>query len=182
MAAAHEIAKEYPPLGEGKMTFEEFQAAHAESIKDPAAYWAKEAKERLDWFVPFTNTLSGDFEAGDIAWFTGGKLNVCYNAIDRHVNAGKGNDVAIVWEGDEPTDIKRITYLELQRRVSQIANALKASGVRKGDVVTVYMPMIAELPMTMLACTRRKFYLKQWLENFLYFESTDSQCLHPFVS
>lgn len=100
MAAAHEIAKEYPPLNtEGKMTFEEYKAAYAESIKDPAKFWAKEARERLDWFQPFVNTLSGDFEAGDVAWFTGGKLNVCYNAVDRHVNAGKGNDVAIVWEG-----------------------------------------------------------------------------------
>lgn len=134
--AAHEVAKVYPPLGKASMTFEEFKAAHAESIKDPGAFWAKEANERLDWYVPFTNALSGDFEVGDVAWFTGGKLNVCYNAIDRHVNAGKGDQVAIVWEGDEPNDIKRITYLDMQRKISQIANAMKTHGVKKGDVVS----------------------------------------------
>ena len=77
--------------------------------------------------------------AGDIAWFEGGKLNVCYNAIDRHI-ASKGDQLAILWEGDEPDDIRRFTYRELLRKVCQIANALKAQGVRRGDVVTVYMP------------------------------------------
>lgn len=79
---------------------------------------------------------------------------MCYNAIDRHVNSKDANDVAIVWEGDEPNDIRKITYNELLRKVSQIANALKAEGVKKGDVVTIYMPMIPELAMTMLACAR----------------------------
>ena len=139
---AHVIAKTYPALGKGAMTFDEFKVAHAESIKDPESFWAQQAKERLDWFVPFTNTLSGDFTAGDVAWFEGGKLNVCYNAIDRHVLAGKGNQVAMIWEGDEPTDVLRLTYLDLQRKVSQIANALKSQGVQKGDVVTIYMPMV----------------------------------------
>jgi acetyl-CoA synthetase len=124
------------------MSFEEFKAAHAESVKDPAAFWAKEAIERLDWYAPFTNALSGDFEAGDIAWFVGGKLNVCYNAVDRHVNNGKADQVAMVWEGDEPDDVLKFTYMDLQRKVSQIANALKAQGVKKGDVVTIYMPMV----------------------------------------
>lgn len=94
---------------------------------------------------------------GDVKFFPGGKLNVCYNAIDRHAfaNNGKGgNDVAMIWEGDEPTDTKSFTYNELLQKVSQIANALKSQGVKKGDKVTIYMPMIAELPMTMLACAR----------------------------
>lgn len=140
---SHLIEKTYPALGKGSMTFEAYKAAHAESIKDPAAFWAKEARERLHWYVPFSSTISGDFAAGDVAWFDGGKLNVCYNAVDRHVQAGKGDQVALVWEGDEPTDVIRFTYLELQRKVSKIANALKSQGVKKGDVVTIYMPMVS---------------------------------------
>jgi len=153
---AHEIAKEYPPIGEGKMTFEEYKEAYAESIKDPAAFWAKEARDRIDWFVPFKDecALGGGFEHGDVTWFAGGKLNVCYNAVDRHVTAGRGDQIAMVWEGDEPDDIRRITYLDLQRKISQIANALKSQGVEKYDVVTIYMPMTPELAMTMLACAR----------------------------
>lgn len=148
------IEKEFPPIGKGVMTLQEYKELHAESIADPGAFWGKQAKEYLDWFVPFQSTLQGDFENGDITWFTGGKLNVSYNAIDRHVLAGKGDQVAVVWEGDEPTEIAHITYLQLQRKVSQIANALSSVGVRKGDVVTMYMPMVPELLMTMLACSR----------------------------
>lgn len=135
--AAHEIAKLFPALEtEGKMSLEEYKKAHAESIADVGAFWGKEAKERLDWDVPFEQTLMGDFDAGDITWFAGGKLNVCYNAVDRHVKT-KPNQVAIVFEGDEPDDIRKITYIELQRKTSQIANSLIAKGVVKGDVVTV---------------------------------------------
>lgn len=154
--AAHEIAKEIPAIGvdDAPMSLDEYKKAYAASIADPSKFWSEEAKKRLDWFSPFTTGLQGDFDAGDISWFQGGKLNVCYNAVDRHVLAGKGDQVAMVWEGDEPTDIRRITYLQLQRKTCQIANALRASGVRKGDVVTVYMPMIPELAMIMLACAR----------------------------
>lgn len=152
--AAHHIAKLFPAIGEGAMTFEEYKKKYEESIADPSAFWAKEANERLDWFIPFQQSLQGDFHAGDITWFAGGKLNMCYNAIDRHVLAGKGDQVAILWEGDEPNEIRKITYLELQRKISQIANAMQSKGVRKGDVVTIYAPNVPELPMTMLACAR----------------------------
>jgi acetyl-CoA synthetase len=153
--AAHEIAKLFPALNtQGRPTLEEYKAKYAESIADVGAFWGKEAEERLDWFVPFKQTLQGDFDAGDITWFAGGKLNVSYNAVDRHVLNGKGDQVAIVFEGDEPDDIVKLTYLQVQRKVSQIANALLAKGVIKGDVVTIYMPMIPELAMTMLACAR----------------------------
>jgi acetyl-CoA synthetase len=152
--AAHDIAKVFPALGDAPMTFAEFQKAQAESCENVAAFWSVQAKQRLDWFVPFNTVLQGDFDAGDITWFAGGKLNVSYNAIDRHVAAGRADQVAMIWEGDEPDDIRRLTYRDLLRQVSQIANALTASGVRKGDVVTVYMPMVPELAMTMLACTR----------------------------
>lgn len=153
--AAHEIAKVFPALGtEGKMSFEEYKKAHAESIADVGAFWGAQAVDRLDWSQPFQRTLEGDLHAGDVTWFAGGQLNVCYNAIDRHVRNNKADQTAIVFEGDEPTDIRRITYLELQRKVCQIANALRSVGVNKGDVVTIYMPMIPELAMTMLACAR----------------------------
>jgi acetyl-CoA synthetase len=152
--AAHDIAKVFPALGDAPMSFTEFQKAQAESCANVAAFWSVQAKQRLDWFVPFNSVLQGDFDAGDITWFAGGKLNVSYNAIDRHVAAGRADQVAMIWEGDEPDDIRRLTYRDLLRQVSQIANALTASGVRKGDVVTIYMPMIPELAMTMLACTR----------------------------
>lgn len=101
--------------------------------------------------------MNGSLSKGDITFFPNAKLNVCYNAIDRHVYENNGKDaekVAMIWEGDEPDDVKRFTYTELLFKVSQIANALKSQGVTKGDVVTIYMPMIAELPMTMLACAR----------------------------
>ena len=151
---AHLIAKLFPALGDGVMSLEDYHQRHAASVADPGAFWGQQATEVLDWFVPFQQTLQGGLDEGDVTWFAGGKLNVCYNAVDRHVANGKGDQVAMVWEGDEPSDVKKLTYLDLQRKISQIANALKASGARKGDVVTIYMPMIPELPMTMLACAR----------------------------
>ena len=107
----------------------------------------------MDWFAPFTNVQSGTLEEGDVAWFENGKLNACYNAVDRWC-VDHGDDVAIIWEGDEPSDVKRITFTEMQKKIGKIANALKSKGVKKGDVVTIYMPMVPELAMTMLACAR----------------------------
>lgn len=154
---AHEIPKVYPAKGEDtEKSLKAFQNSYKESIQDPSKFWSSHAKELLEWFHPYdeSQVLSGDLTKGDVAWFAGGKLNVCYNAVDRHVKAGKGASVALLWEGDEPTDIKKITYQELLHKTCQIANALKSQGVKKGDVVTVYMPMIPELLMTMLACAR----------------------------
>ncbi len=133
-------------------SFDQYKKTHAESIKDPAAYWGALAKTELDWMTPFdeNKVLEGDLIKGDVRWFAGGKLNAAYNALDRH----NPDDLAIIWEGDEPDDIRRITFGEMLGKVSQIANALKAKGVKKGDVVTIYMPMIPELAMTMLACAR----------------------------
>ncbi|KAL3944553.1 MAG: hypothetical protein SGBAC_001373 [Bacillariaceae sp.] len=132
--------------------FDRYKKEHAESIKSPSKYWGKLAREVLDWEVPFDNhrVLQGDLTNGDVRWFSGGKLNVAYNALDRH----DPTKLAMIWEGDEPDDVRRITYGEMTNKVSQIANALKAKGVKKGQVVTIYMPMIPELAMTMLACAR----------------------------
>jgi acetyl-CoA synthetase len=129
-----------------------YEQEHKRSLEEPDLFWAEKALEYLDWEQPFDTVLQGDL--GSARWFTGGKLNVCYNAIDRHVEAGKGDQLALIWEGDEPTDIRRLTFLDVQEHVSRIANALLSQGVQKGDVVTIYMPMIPELAMTMLACAR----------------------------
>ena len=133
-------------------SFDKYKKTHAESIKDPAKYWGKLARTELDWITPFDEDriLEGDLTNGDVRWFAGGKLNAAYNALDRH----NPDDLAIIWEGDEPDDVRKITFGEMLGKVSQIANALKAKGVKKGDVVTIYMPMIPELAMTMLACAR----------------------------
>jgi acetyl-CoA synthetase len=132
--------------------FDKYKKAHAASIENPAKYWGKLATDVLTWDVPFDahRVLQGDLTHGNVRWFEGGKLNVAYNALDRHPR----EDLAMIWEGNEPTDVRRITFREMVDKVSQISNALKARGVKKGDVVTIYMPMIPELAMTMLACAR----------------------------
>jgi acetyl-CoA synthetase len=131
-----------------------YEAEHARSIANPCAFWRSKAEHFLDWEHPFQTDVDGTLADGDVTWFQGGKLNVCYNAIDRHVQNGRADQVAMIWEGDEPGDVVRFTYRDLQRKVSQISNALLAQGVQRGDVVTIYLPMIPELPMTMLACAR----------------------------
>ena len=133
------------------IVFEQYKELHRQSIEDPKSFWGKAAKEHVDWFRPFDKVLDGGFEHGDVRWFEGGKLNLSYNALDRHVNSAQANDIALIWEGDEPTDVRKLTYGEVLRKVCQIANAMIRMGVQKGDIVTIYMPMIPELAMTMLA-------------------------------
>ncbi len=155
----HAKAQVYDAIS-SNTSFSSYLTKLKESITDPSTFWNEEAKNRLTWFTEPPQdqpAFHGDLTHGDVKFFQGGKLNICYNAIDRHVyaNNGKGgDDIAMIWEGDEPTDTKSFTYSELLRKVSQIANALKSQGFQKGDKVTIYMPMIAELPMTMLACAR----------------------------
>ena len=151
---AHIVAPVYD--AKAASAFDKYKQDYAESIAKPAHFWAEQARERLTWERPFDphSVMRGSLDDGDITWFAGGKLNVCANAIDRHVNSKTANDVAMVWEGDEPGDVRRFTYADMLHKVSQISNALKSQGVKKGDVVTIYMPMIPELAMTMLACAR----------------------------
>ena len=136
----------------------QYHSTHAASIRDISSYWSGLATSKLEWFAPFPSgaVITGNFLDGSVSWFAGGKLNVCYNAVDRYCLApyNRGNETAILWEGDEPTSVKHISYHELHNSVCRIANALKAIGVQKGDVVTLYMPMVPELAMTMLACAR----------------------------
>ena len=131
-----------------------YKAMYARSIKDNEAFWGDMAKEMLTFSRPFNKVREGGFVDGDIRWFTGGKLNVSYNCIDRHVENGKGDQAAIIWEADEPGSGKTITYAELLRNVCRVANVLKSQGVQRGDVVTIYMPMIPETAYVMLACAR----------------------------
>jgi len=129
-----------------------YRELYAASLADPASFWAEQAR-RLDWFHPFARTLDGDFTDGAVSWFAEGKLNVAYNCIDRHLQ-DKRDQVAIIWEADDPGQARHITYGELHAEVCRIANVLTALGVGKGDRVCIYLPMIPELAYTMLACTR----------------------------
>ncbi len=126
---------------------------YEQSVKDPDAFWGEHGK-RLDWFKPYTKVKNTSF-TGKVAikWFEDGQLNVSYNCIDRHLKK-RGDQVAIIWEGDNPYDDKKITYKELYGHVCRLANVMKKHGVKKGDRVTIYMPMIPEAAYAMLACTR----------------------------
>ena len=132
---------------------EQYQAMYQRSIEDPDGFWGEMASEFLSWEQPWDKVVEYDFVKGEAAWFAGGKLNVSYNCIDRHLPE-RADQTALIWEGDDPADSKHITYAELKDKVSQLANALKARGVNKGDRVCIYMPMIPEAAYAMLACTR----------------------------
>jgi acetyl-CoA synthetase len=136
------------------ITAAQYEAAYAEALRDPDSYWGKQAA-RLDWAKPFTKVknVSWDPDNLSIKWFEDGALNVSANCIDRHL-AKRANQTAIIWEGDDPKDSKRITYKQLHEEVCKFANVLKARGVQKGDRVTIYMPMIPEAAYAMLACAR----------------------------
>jgi len=131
-----------------------YEKMYARSVQDNAGFWAEQAK-RIDWIKPFTKVKDVSYARKDvhIRWFYDGTLNVCYNCIDRHLDS-KGDDVAIIWEGDDPSRDLKITYRELHARVCRFANALKSLGARKGDRITIYMPMIPEAAIAMLACAR----------------------------
>ncbi len=126
---------------------------YQQSINDPEGFWAEQAKEFVTWSKPWTKVTEWDFHRGHIRWFEGAKLNVSYNCLDRHLET-RGDQVAIIWEGDDPNEDKKITYRELHAEVSKFANVLKSRGVKKGDRVCIYMPMIPEAAVAMLACTR----------------------------
>ncbi|TDG12646.1 acetate--CoA ligase [Seongchinamella unica] len=132
---------------------EQYQAMYKRSIDDPEGFWGEMASEFLSWDKPWDKVMEYDFVKGDAAWFAGGKLNVSYNCIDRHLPE-RADQTALIWEGDDPADSKHITYAELKDSVCRLANALKARGVSKGDRVCIYMPMIPEAAYAMLACTR----------------------------
>ena len=135
------------------MDDETYQAMYAESISSPETFWAKQAEKYVTWFKGWDRVSHADFGSGDIRWFEGGKLNASYNCLDRHLES-KGDDTAIIWEGDEPGDERLISYRELHSQVSRFGNLLKSRGVNKGDRVAIYMPMIPEAAVAMLGCAR----------------------------
>ena len=130
-----------------------YQEMYQLSIEKPEQFWAEQAGKFLDWSQPWHKVLDYDYPKGYIRWFEGGKLNVSVNCLDRHL-AQRGDQVAIIWEGDNPGHDKKITYKELHKDVCKFANVLKAQGVAKGDRICIYLPMIAEAAVVMLACTR----------------------------
>ena len=137
-----------------RTTAEQYAEHYRNSLERPDAFWAEQA-DRLDWVEKPSKIADWSFDPVDIRWFEDGRLNLCHNTVDRHVAAGRGETIAIIFEPDDPAgEVRRISYGELQRGVVRIANALKKLGVAKGDRVTIYMPMIPEGAMAMLACAR----------------------------
>tara|TARA_B110000971_G_scaffold123043_1_gene126007 strand:- start:1045 stop:3000 length:1956 start_codon:yes stop_codon:yes gene_type:complete len=130
-----------------------YQAMYRESITNPEKFWAKQAEEFLSWESPWQTVCDYNFERADATWFGGGTLNVSVNCIDRHLKE-RADQTALIWEGDEPTDDKKVTYRELHDKVSRMGNVLRDRGVKKGDRVCIYMPMIPEAAYAMLACAR----------------------------
>ncbi len=139
---------------------EEYKRQYRESIDDPAGFWGRIADESLEWFRKWDKVLEYDYsKIGEVKgpfvqYYIGGKLNAAYNCLDRHLESGKGDKVAILWQGEEVEDRRSFTYRQLHDEVSRLANVLKKRGVRRGDVVTIFLPMIPELPIALLACAR----------------------------
>jgi len=134
--------------------YAKYKEMYAASLADPDAFWREQAKV-LTWSKPFTKVKNTSFAPGNISikWFEDGRLNACYNCIDRHLEK-RGDQTAIIWEGDDPKDDKKVSYKELHALVCRFANVLKAKGVKKGDRVTIYLPMIVEAAVAILACAR----------------------------
>lgn len=133
--------------------FEKYQAMYQHSISDPQGFWSSQAEQFVSWFKKWDSVLDWDYHKGLIKWFDGATLNVTYNCIDRHLET-RANQTAIIWEGDNPSEDRHITYAQLHAEVCRFANALKTRGVGKGDRVCIYMPMIPEAAIAMLACAR----------------------------
>ena len=132
---------------------EKYEDMYQESVESPDSFWEKQAAEFLDWSVKWEQVYSADFSKGHSTWFLGGKLNVTANCIDRHLD-NRGDQTAIIWEGDDPSEHKKISYKELHEHVSKMGNVLRQRNVKKGDRVCIYMPMIPEVAYAMLACAR----------------------------
>ena len=153
-----DTSKTYPVpeafASQANLTPEKYREMYAASIADPAAFWGEQGK-RLDWMTPYTVVKDVSWETGDlhVRWYSDGVLNVTANCIDRHLET-RGDKAAFIWEGDNPGDSHTVTYRDLHTAVSKFANVLKELGVRKGDRVTIYMPMILEAAYAMLACAR----------------------------
>ena len=131
-----------------------YEELYRQADQNPEGYWAGRAEELISWSRPWDKVMDCDMDAARIGWFTGGRLNVSHNCLDRHVEKGLGDKTAIIWQGEPEDDVRRISYAELLTEVGRFANALKKLGVDRGDRVALYMPMVPELAVAMLACTR----------------------------
>jgi acetyl-CoA synthetase len=149
--------RQFPPIPEFVekahiKSLDEYMAMRKKAEDDFEGYWAEQAENYLTWYKKWDNVLEG--EMPNAKWFTGGKLNIAYNCLDRHIDEGKGDKVAIIWEGEPEGEAKTFTYSQLRDEVSKFANVLKKYGIKKGDRVCLYLPMIPELAIAMLACVR----------------------------
>ena len=152
------MIKKYPPIPKHRkkshiQSLGEYEKIYRKSIDEPEIFW-EEAAKRINWYETWNHVSKHDFVKGDINWFLGGKLNASYNCIDRHIQNGYGDQTAIIWEGNDPNQSKSFTYNDLLKEVSKFSNALKELGVQKGDRVCLYMQMIPELAIAILACAR----------------------------
>jgi acetyl-CoA synthetase len=155
---AHTSKEVFPPSEATKKrahldSMEAYQSMYDRSIADPEGVWEEQAHKELDWFHPFSKVREFEWEWGQAQWFLNGRLNVCHNCVDRHAST-RGSQIAIIWESDTPGEGRTIDYRELQREVCRLANVLRHRGIRKGDRVAIYMPMIPEAAFAMLACAR----------------------------
>ncbi|SFM35378.1 acetyl-coenzyme A synthetase [Ectothiorhodospira mobilis] len=148
----HEVPRTFAE--QANVNADQYEAMYRQSVEDPKGFWAEQAERYLTWFKKWDSVLEGDFE-GDVRvqWFQGGKLNVAYNCLDRHLDT-RGDQPALIWEGDDPGEDRTLTYRQLHEEVSKFANVLKDRGVQKGDRVSIYLPMIPEAAVAMLACAR----------------------------
>ncbi len=149
--------KEYPISTEfvqqAHVTPEQYDALYAQSIRAPKQFWGEKALKFITWFKPWNEVLTGSFEKANVSWFQEGKLNAAYNCLDRHLET-RANQVAILWEGDDPSEVRKLTYAELHEEVCRLGNVLKKQRIKKGDRICIYMPMIPEAVIAMLACAR----------------------------
>ena len=161
-------------------SLDEYRAIYDRSISDPEGFWAEQAEQRITWLKKWHTVRQYDYHKAEIGWYLGGKLNACYNCVDRHVEAGRGDDTALIWEGNDPTESRTYTYAELQAEVQKAGNALKKLGVVKGDRVCIYMQMIPELAIAMLACARigavHSIVFGAFTADSLVTRINDSQC------
>lgn len=158
----HQVHKVYHPSPEFSnqahiASMDDYREMYDESIQNNEAFWAKHAKEQLRWLKPFTRTL--EWNSPHAKWFSGGQLNACDNCVDQHLESATGDKVALIWEGepdsvDKPAEIRRLTYKQLHAEVNRFANVLKRNGIQKGDRVIIYLPLVPEAVIAMLACSR----------------------------
>lgn len=148
-----EIKPVFESFKNARMTPEKYREAYRESIENPESFWSDKARKFIDWFKSWDTLFEGNFGDGEVTWFKGAKLNVCHNCVDRHLPE-RAEQTAFIWEGDNPAQQRTVSYQQLHDEVCQLANALKSRGIKKGDRVCIYMPMIPEAAFAMLACAR----------------------------